>query len=164
MTTTRASNTLISLGIDCASRKSGIAVVKGDKLLYHEPYTSGLKPGWSDSQLGKELEAFRERIAYLSRKYKVNIVVVELTGGWRNPNTIRALSYFEAAAVMGAVSARKTIVRVRTTQARSKILPKNKQEKSKVIAEMRRRYKSEKLTEDEAEAILFALYGIQLLM
>lgn len=154
-----------SLGVDCASRKSGLAVVEGKKLLYHEAYDSALRPGWSDSELGNELNLFCNKVSKLAKDHQVDIVVVEFSGGWRNPNTIRALSYFEAAAVMGARKAKKMVLRARTNKARLNVVgkpPKNKA-KEHAIAAIRNRYPKETLTEDEAEAILFALYGVSML-
>ena len=151
------------MGVDCASRKSGIAVVEGSKLLYHEAYNSSLRSGWSPAELAAELNKFRKRIYNLAREYSVDIVVVELTGGFRNPQTTRMLSYFEGAALMGAKSSRKIVHRAPTVSARAKALGKKYTEKKKAIAKARSLYPTQKLTEDEAEAIIFARYGLSLL-
>ncbi len=147
-----------ALGIDCASRKSGFAVLEGTKLLYHEAYNSMLRPGYSDRELAYELNKFKERTRIIVRDYKVDITVVELTAGFRNHQTSRMLAYFEAAAIMGATKSK--VLRARTVKARRDALGKRYVEKQAVIARVRSIYGA-KLTEDEAEAIVFALAGIK---
>lgn len=146
-----------ALGIDCASRKSGFAVLEGTKMIYHEAYTSMLRSGYTDRELGYELNKFREHTASLVAKYKVDITVVEFTAGFRNHQTNRMLSYFEGAAVQGATKSK--VWRARTVKARRDALGKRYTEKSKVIARVRSLY-GQTLTEDEAEAVVFALAGI----
>ena len=148
-----------SLGVDCASRKSGLAVLEGTKLIYHEAYTSMLRPGYSDRELAYELNLFKRRISKIVNEYNVDITVVELTAGFRNHQTSRMLSYFEAAAIMGAATKSK-ILRARTVKARRDAFGKGYTEKQKVIAKARSVY-GQDLTEDEAEAIVFALAGIK---
>jgi hypothetical protein len=68
------------------------------------------------------------------------------------------LAYFEAAAIMGATKSK--VLRARTVKARRDALGKKYVEKQAVIARVRSIYGA-KLTEDEAEAIVFALAGIK---
>ena len=147
-----------ALGIDCASRKSGFAVLEGTKLLFHEAYNSMLRSGYSDRELAYELNKFKERTRIIVRDYKVDITLVELTAGFRNHQTSRMLAYFEAAAIMGATKSK--VLRARTVKARRDALGKKYVEKQAVIARVRSIYGA-KLTEDEAEAIVFALAGIK---
>src|SRR6187455_965663 len=111
-----------ALGIDCASRKSGFAVLEGTKLLFHEAYNSMLRSGYSDRELAYELNKFKERTREIVRDYKVDITVVELTAGFRNHQTSRMLAYFEAAAIMGATKSK--VLRARTVKARRDALGK----------------------------------------
>ena len=147
-----------ALGVDCASRKSGLAVLEGTKLIFHEPYNTLLRQGYSDRELAVELNNFSKRIRQLVNEYKVDITVVEFTAGFRNHQTNRMLSYFEAAAIMGATKSK--VLRARTVKARRDALGKKYVEKQAVIARVRSIYGSS-LTEDEAEAIVFALAGIK---
>jgi Holliday junction resolvasome RuvABC endonuclease subunit len=153
---------LRALGVDCASRKSGLAVLEGTKLLYHYPYTSLLRPGYSDKELAVELVRFWKFVNQTAKEYKVDIVVVEFTSGFRNHQTNRMLAYFEAAAMMGVAGTRIKLYRARTLKARTSALGTKFTEKQKAIAKIRRTY-GKNLTEDEAEAIIFALAGINLL-
>jgi len=148
-----------ALGIDCASRKSGLAVLEGTKLLFHEAYTSMLRPHYSDRELAHELNLFRRRVSKLVNEYDIDITVVEFTAGFRNHQTSRMLSYFEAAAIMGA-SSKSKIMRAQTVKARRDAFGKGYTDKQKVIAKSRSVYGKD-LTEDEAEAIVFALAGIK---
>lgn len=148
-----------ALGVDCASRKSGFAVLEGVKLIYHEPYESMLRQGYGDRELAYELNIFRRKISSLVNTYKVDITVVELTAGFRNHQTSRMLAYFEAAAIMGA-SSKSKILRARTVKARKDAFGIGYTDKQKVIAKTRSVYGKD-LTEDEAEAIVFALAGIK---
>lgn len=150
-----------ALGVDCASRKSGLAVLEGTKLLYSEPYLSGLRQGYGDRELAYELNLFKRKISSLVNEYKVDITVVELTAGFRNHQTSRMLAYFEAAAIMGAASKSK-VLRARTIKARRDAFGGGYTDKAKVIAKARKVYGKD-LTEDEAEAIVFALAGIKML-
>ncbi len=148
-----------ALGVDCASRKSGLAVLEGTKLLHHEAYNSLLRSGYSDRELAYELNQFAKRVRTLVNEYNVDITVVELTAGFRNHQTSRMLAYFEAAAIMGACNKSK-IMRARTVKARRDAFGQKFVEKQKVIAKSRSIYGKD-LTEDEAEAIVFALAGIK---
>lgn len=148
-----------ALGVDCASRLSGLAVLEGTKLLYSEQYRSGLRTGFGDRELAYELNLFKRRVSSLVNEYKVDITVVELTAGFRNHQTSRMLSYFEAAAIMGAAPKSK-ILRARTVRARRDAFGAGFTDKQKVIGKARRVYGKD-LTEDEAEAIVFALAGIK---
>lgn len=147
------------MGVDCASRKSGLAVVEGTKLLYHEAYNSMLRTAYSDKELAHELVAFYKKVGKIAKEYKVDIVCVELTAGFRNHQTSRMLAYFEAAAMMGVAGTRIKLYRARTIKARLSALGRGYTDKQKAIAKVRSRY-GNNLTEDEAEAIIFALAGI----
>jgi Holliday junction resolvasome RuvABC endonuclease subunit len=148
---------MIVMGVDCASKKTGIAIMRGDKLIYHELYNSELPPNAKDQELAYALKSFRHRLAYLGKIYKIKKIVVELTGVQRNTNTLRLLAYFEAIVVLVAMELSVEIERVRTTSVRKSVLGSGNIDKKQVVANIIDKYG--KMSEDEAEAVVFALRG-----
>jgi Holliday junction resolvasome RuvABC endonuclease subunit len=148
---------MIVMGVDCASKKTGIAVMRGKSLLHHELYESMLPPNASDSELSEALFSFRKRLTHVGKKYKIKKIVVELTGVQRNTNTLRLLAYFEAIVVLVAMELGVEIERVRTTSVRKSVLGSGNIDKKQVVANIIDKYG--KMSEDEAEAVVFALRG-----
>jgi Holliday junction resolvasome RuvABC endonuclease subunit len=148
---------MIVMGVDCASKKTGIAVMRGKNLLHHELYESMLPPNASDAELSEALFSIRKRILHLGKKYKIKKIVVELTGVQRNTNTLRLLAYFEAIVVLVAMELGVEIERIRTTSVRKSVLGSGNIDKKQVVANIIDKYGE--MGEDEAEAVVFALRG-----
>ena len=148
------------MGVDCASKKTGIAIMRGERLIYNELYNSELPPNAEDKELAYALKSFKKRLAHLGKKYKINKIVVELTGVQRNTNTLRLLSYFEAIVILVAMELNVGIERVRTTSVRKSVLGSGNIQKRDVVAKIISIYGE--MSEDEAEAVAFALRGSNL--
>lgn len=153
---------MIVMGVDCASKKTGIAVMKRKILHHHELYETMLPPNASDTELSKALYFFKKRLIHLGKKYKINKIVVELTGVQRNTNTLRLLAYFEAIVVLVAMELNVEIERVRTTSVRKSVLGSGNIDKQTAVAKVIDKYGQ--MSEDEAEAIIFALEGNHLML
>lgn len=145
------------MGVDCASKKTGIAIMRKDMLLYHELFNSELPPNATDQQLSYALNSLRKKLLHLGKKYKIKKIVVELTGVTRNTNTLRLISYFEAIVVLVARELNIEIERIRTTSVRKNVFGAGNIHKSDVVAAIISKYGE--MSEDEAEAIVFALEG-----
>jgi Holliday junction resolvasome RuvABC endonuclease subunit len=153
---------MIVMGVDCASKKTGIAVMRGKNLYYNELYETMMPPNASDSELSKALYLFKKRLIYLGKTYKIKKIVVELTGVQRNTNTLRLLAYFEAIVVLVAMELNIEIERVRTTSVRKSVLGSGNIDKKQVVANVIDKYGE--MSEDEAEAVVFALKGSNLML
>lgn len=150
------------MGVDCASKKTGIAIMRGSRLLHHELYETMLPPNASDMELSKALLFFKKKLLFLGAKYKINKIVVELTGVQRNTNTLRLLAYFEAIVALAAMELNVEIKRVRTTSVRKSVLGSGSIDKQTVVKNVIDKYGQ--MSEDEAEAIVFALEGNNLML
>lgn len=148
---------MIVMGVDCASKKTGIAIIRDDRLIYHELFNSELPPNASDMQIAYALRSLRKRLRYLGEKYKIKKIVVELTGVQRNTNTLRLLSYFEAIVMVVAIELNIDLERIRTTSVRKSVLGSGNMQKRDVVAAVISKYGE--MSEDEAEAVVFALKG-----
>lgn len=149
------------MGIDCASRKSGFAVVEETNLIFHESYNTFLKPSYTDRQLAAELKNFSTRVSKIVAEYNPEIVVIERTAVFGSHQTTLMLAFFEAASMIGATKTQ--IFRVRTVSARGDALGRGRAgslKKEKVVERIQKMY-GQHLTEDEAEAVVFALCGIK---
>lgn len=153
---------MIVMGVDCASKKTGIAIMRGDRLICRELYSSELPPNAKDQELAYALKSFRNRLAYLGKLYKIKKIVVELTGVQRNTNTLRLLAYFEAIVILVAMELGVEIERVRTTSVRKSVLGSGNIDKREVVAQVINKYGE--MSEDEAEAVVFALEGNSLML
>ena len=145
------------MGVDCASKKTGIAIMSHDELLYKELYNSGLPPNATDEELAAALVNFEYRLSALIMKHKVKKIVVELTGVTRNANTMRLLAYFEAAVILVSKKLGCELERIRTKSVRKRIFGNGNIDKSDVVKKIIKTYGD--MSEDEAEAVVFALYG-----
>lgn len=145
------------LGIDPASKNAGLAVVEGDKLLYSCQLVIPRKNTDSET-LASALEFFWNAITDLANEYQPTLIVVEHTSYPRNMTTTKLLTYFEAMALLIAAQKKCLVERVRTKQARKEVFGTGAFEKTEIVQEMNRRY-DVWLGPDEAEAVVFALYG-----
>lgn len=152
---------LISMGIDPASRTTGIAVVKNGKLVVTHVFDTHLKAGYTDNQLAEALDDLRLCVEDHRIAYNPEIVVTELVASTRNMDTVRLLAYFEGAAMSGSfVSEEGPIIhRERVTRARKQVLGKGSLNKEEAAALVRKRFQSPDLTLDETDACVLALYG-----
>ena len=147
----------VVMGVDCAPKFSGIAIMKGDKLLFKRRYATSLGANATDVQIAQAAGIFKDLLVSLVKEYDVDRVVVELTGVTRNANTMRLLCYFEAATILAAYEALAEIERIRTKSVRKRVFGDGAIDKRSVVSRIQERYGE--LSEDEAEAIVFALYG-----
>ena len=150
------------IGIDPGSYFSGIAVVQGEKLINSRQVESLKNSKWSDLDLAQYMCSFMLDVDEYIEEYEPKLIVVELTSVSTNMHTNKLLSYFEAAALISAGMYYVDIKRVRTTEARKSIFGKGNAKKEDVVRKIRYKY-GENLSEDEAEAIVFALFGSKIL-
>lgn len=148
---------MMILGVDNASKLCGIAVLEGEKLLYKEQYKTGLQPRATDEQLADALWDYYVHLSGIIFSQNIDKVVVELSGVTRNANTARLLCYFESAVLLAAKAEYISVERIRTTTVRKAVLGSGATPKGEVVARVIEKYGE--MSEDEAEAIVFALYG-----
>lgn len=152
-------NNPIVIGIDPGSHTAGIAVVKGEELksVRHVNFLDGKE--YDDDDLAAHMVSFMLEIQDDIEKYDPVLLACEHTSVARNMHINKLLSYFEASALIAASMNNILVVRLRTTHARKIALGKNCKKDAAVLA-IREKYGSE-LTNDEAEAIIFALAGVK---
>lgn len=148
------------LGIDPASRQAGLAVVEGDVLLYSEQIT--LAPHQNSDELAESLAIFARRVDLAIKAWQPSLIVVEHTTVFRNLNTTKLLTYYEAVALLAAAKHNILVERARTKQARKAVVGNGSMPKEQVVEWVCYKYDS-KFKEDEAEAIVFALFGSTIL-
>ncbi len=149
---------MIVMGIDNASKLSGIAVMAPDALVYHELFRSELTPNASDDELSSALSRYHLHLIALCDTYKPDKIVVELTGVARNANTMRLIAYFEAIVILVARTMGAELERVRTTSVRKKVFNNGRLDKADVVKKIINKYGV--MSADEAEAVAFALSGL----
>jgi len=148
------------LGIDPASRNAGLAVVEGDKLIDSAQI---LIPKHSTTEeLMAGLMYFSDVVGEWIAKLQPALLVVEHTSVFRNMNTTKLLTYFEAMALIRAGRAGILAERARTKPARKAVCGNGNLDKAGVTDWVFRKY-NRSFGEDEAEAIVFALYGYGIL-
>ena len=151
---------MITMGIDCASKVTGIAIVSNRRLLYSEQYKTELPPRASDDVLATAFLRYKKHLIALNKRFKPDKWVVEFTGMTRNATTFRLLCYFEAMTLLAAAEARIPIEQVRVITARKDVLKSGNITKEFAFEAVKKKYK--KITnDDEADAIVYALYGNQ---
>jgi Holliday junction resolvasome RuvABC endonuclease subunit len=148
---------MVVMGIDCASKKTGIAIMSNDELLYKELYESGLPPRATDVELSQALGLFRINLLSLCDRFHPDKFIVELTGVTRNANTMRLISYFEGACILVADEVGADLERIRTKSVRKRVFGNGAIDKADVVKKIIDTYGE--MSEDEAEAVVFALYG-----
>jgi len=149
---------MITMGIDCASKLTGIAVVSNRRLLHSEQYATLLLPRACDDELSNAFLRYKKHLIKINKKFKPDKWVVEFTGMTRNANTFRLLCYFEAITVLAAAEAKVPIEQVRVISARKQVLRSGNISKEYAYEVVKRKYKKIK-SDDEADAIVYALYG-----
>lgn len=149
------------IGIDPASKHAGIAVVENTELLDSEQLK--LDIGKTTEQLAFALSDFKAEIKKWLVKYQPSLLVVENTSVPRNLHTTKILAYFEAVAMIAAAEYKACLIeRARTKQARSKVFGRGDISKPEIKTILDKQYGKD-FGMDEAEAIVFALYGATLL-
>lgn len=147
-----------TMGIDSASKLSGIAILDGKKLVYSEQYNSLLLAKACDNNLAKALDLFKKNLIKIHKLHKPDLWIVETCGLTRNATTFRLLSYFEAATLLAAHQAKAKIIQARVLTVRKEVLKSGDLSKANAVARVAKKYKNIK-TDDEADAIVLALYG-----
>lgn len=151
---------MITMGIDCASKISGIAIVSNRRLLHSEQYKTLLPPKACDDELANAFLRYKKHLIIINKKFKPDKWVVEFTGMTRNATTFRLLCYFEAMTLLAAAEAKVPIEQVRVITARKEVLKSGNISKEFAYEAVKKKYK--KITnDDEADAIVYALYGNQ---
>jgi Holliday junction resolvasome RuvABC endonuclease subunit len=148
------------IGIDPGSRYAGIAVVEDDVLLFS--YQKILDKGKTSDDLAKCLYQFEKYIYRIIIEYYPSLLVVEHTSVARNMTTTKLLTYFESAALIAAGHYGILAERVRTKQARKIVMGNGNATKDDIRDWTFRKY-DKMHGYDEAEAIIFALYGQSIL-
>lgn len=152
----------IVCGVDPGSHSAGVAVVEGNKLLLAITVDSLTGAKWDDNNLGDYMVEFMLTVQEALDKYNPELLVIELTSVPTNMHTNKLLSYWEACAIIAASMSKINIKRVRTKEARKAVLGRGNINKKEAIKYIKEIY-GDDYTEDECEAILFALYGISIL-
>lgn len=150
---------MIILGVDPASKTSGLAIVQDGSLLYSASYKTNLGTGYTDCDLSDAIFMFFGELCYLINEYNVEGIIVENTSVNRNLNTTKMLAFFESAALMAASAGAIKSRRIRTTTARKEVCGKGNTKKEIAIEFINNKF-NKKFQEDEAEAILFALCNV----
>lgn len=148
------------LGVDPASKNVGIAVVEGTELIFSEQLE--IIKGDTTEALALALSDFTQEIGRWLRVYQPSLLVLENTSVQRNVNTIKMLAFFEAAIMIAGADYKCLIERVRTTQARLEVFGRGDINKAQILSNLNTRY-NKKFGMDEAEAVVFALYGTRIL-
>ena len=155
---------LVVIGIDPGSYSAGIAAVEEDgELRFSRTVKSLQNPNWSDLDLAEYMCSFMLDIDEVIEEYAPYLIVVELTSVPTNMHTNKLLAYFEAAALISAGMYKVNVKRMRTSEARKLGLGNGKLKKHEAIMKIRKRY-GMNIPEDEAEAIVFALAGVNSLL
>jgi Holliday junction resolvasome RuvABC endonuclease subunit len=149
------------LGIDPASRNAGLAVVEGEKLLYSQQIL--ILAHKDTEELALRLAEFKNVVDLVVKAWQPALIVVEHTSVFRNMNTTKLLTYFEAMALLTAAESGILVERARTLQVRKQVCGKGKMDKADLQDWVFRKY-NKTFGQDEAEAIIFALYGAQILL
>lgn len=152
----------VVIGIDPGSHSAGIAVVKGNELLFSTTVDSLTGAQWEDNDLGDLMVEFMLIVQETIDQYEPELLVVELTSVPRNMHTNKLLAYWEACAIIAAAMSKIEIKRMRTSEARKLALGKGNIPKDTAVEHIKHRYLNNELTKDEAEAIVFALAGTAL--
>lgn len=150
----------IVIGIDPGSHSAGIAVMKGNELLFSTTVDSLTGAQWQDSDLGDLMVEFMLIVQETIDQYEPELLVVELTSVPTNMHTNKLLAYWEACAIIAASMSKINIKRMRTSEARKEGLGKGNLKKHEAVMKIRHEYSME-LSEDEAEAIVFAKAGVE---
>jgi len=152
------------MGIDPGSHIAGLAVVeRGTCLSVRELAVRRELEG--DDFLPSALFRFYCDVLEELVDWEVALMVVEKTQVMRNADTQKKLDYFEAAAMMAAGDYGCMVEQMGTSRARKLVFGDGRFAKQRIPAEVSRILKSRgqflgvDFTEDEAEAIVFALAG-----
>lgn len=149
------------IGIDPGSHSAGIAVIEGEKLLFSTTVDSLTGAAWDDNNLGDLMVEFMLTVQETIDKYEPQLMVVELTSVPKNMHTNKLLAYWEACAIIAASMSNIDIKRMRTKEARKLVFGNGNIKKEQAINQING--PDGNLSDDEAEAIVFALAGNSLL-
>ena len=152
----------VVIGVDPGSHSAGIAVVEGEELKFSMTVDSLEDANWNDEELGSFMVEFMLSVQEAIDTYEPELLVVELCSVPANMHTNKLLAYWEASAIIAAAMSGIKIKRMRTKEARKAGLGKGNLKKHEAIMKIRHEYSME-LSDDEAEAIVFALAGVDYL-
>jgi len=154
----------VVIGIDPGSHIAGIAVVKNKELKSVRNVKSLSGKEYDDYDLASYMTSFMLEVQDDIDIYEPDLLVCELTSVPTNMHTNKLLAYWEAAAMIAAAMNSINVKRFRTSEARKRALGKNCK-KEEAVAMIKSKYETTdyEFTNDEAEAIVFALAGIDFL-
>jgi Holliday junction resolvasome RuvABC endonuclease subunit len=170
------------MGIDPSSSVIGLAVVdQGGELVWHEAWETGLvgtkEPELVATAMGNLRVQLMERMAY----YKPEIIVIEQLAVAQSLNTVRAIMYFEATAMLAWKeyesfnSFAPHLFKPVATSMRAKVFGKgnlSKEQTSQIIRKAlgkeemhlptpRSRKEVPVFTDDECDAYAYGCYGVE---
>lgn len=147
------------LGIDSSTTATGYAILDDNKII-----SSGvIKPNKTLSSIERIIYIENE-INALYDKYKPDFIVIEEMVAFRNANAMRVLIGLIYHLVIEYTKKEALVVLARPTEwrAKCKIKGKGRKElKENAIKHIQEKY-NKKVTDDEAEAICIAEYGLSL--
>ncbi len=159
------------LGVDAALRKTGLALVRDDELVYYDSFSSGSER----TPTPYRLHAISLKVRDLIDELKPDLIVIEKPGRWvrgksnTSIETIEALAKSRAAIEIGAAILHIPTAEIHVNKARELILgaphyPGNGRIKDAVRRAIRLRTGIDIEDPDAADAAVIALAGYSLLM
>jgi len=153
------------IGIDPGSHIAGIAVVDSKRKLKSVRQVKSLNnKKYDDYDLASYMSSFMLEVQDDIDIYEPDLLVCELCSVPTNMHTNKLLAYWEAAAMIAAAMNAINVKRFRTSEARKRALGKNFP-KGESVAIIKSQYETSdyEFTDDESEAIVFALAGVDFL-
>lgn len=147
------------LGIDSSTTATGYAILDENKILL----SGVIRPNKSLNSI-ERIICIEKEINALYNKYKPDFIVIEEMVAFRNANAMRVLIGLIYHLVIEYTKKEALIVLARPTEwrAKCKIKGKGRKElKENAIKHIQEKY-NKKVTDDEAEAICIAEYGLSL--
>lgn len=154
----------VVIGIDPGSHVAGIAVVKDGELKSVRQVKSLNNKPYDDYDLASYMTSFMLEVQEDIDIYEPDLLTCELCSVPTNMHTNKLLAYWEAAAMIAAAMNSIDVKRFRTSEARRRALGKNSS-KEKATELIKNKYQTSdyEMSDDEAEAIVFALAGVDFL-
>lgn len=145
---------MLGLGLDSASKVSGICLLKDDKPIEITHYASNTK-----LSLPQRLLDFQKHIGSY---FPVDYLAIEKVSVRRNLNTVRKLAYFESAAILVAAKFKTPVFQFSPSVARKIALGNGKLTKEEIYNLYSKEYNLspfKKGGHDESDAICLAFAG-----
>ena len=147
------------LGIDSSSTATGYAILDENKILL----SGVIRPNKALNSI-ERIICIEKEINVLYDKYKPDFIVIEEMVAFRNANAMRILIGLIYHLVIEYTKKEALVVLARPTEWRAKCKIKGKvrkELKENAIKHIQEKY-NKKVTDDEAEAICIAEYGLSL--